>query len=83
MCGLLLCGWQVLKSGSNLNNGTQAGATYLNANNSSGNLNSNISTQLTEYVKYYVFIPIHTPALAENKNSILVLVPFGNAPWVA
>lgn len=74
--------WQVLKSGGNLNNGTQAGVTYLNANNSSGNLNSNISTQLTEYVKNILFV-IYTTALAENKSSVKVLVPFGNAPWVA
>jgi hypothetical protein len=70
--------WQVLKSGGNLNNGTQAGVTYLNANNSSGNLNSNISTQLTEYVKNILFV-IYTTALAENKSSIKVLVPFGKA----
>ena len=34
--------WHVAKLGSNTNNGTNAGATYWNLNNSSGNLNQNI-----------------------------------------
>lgn len=74
-----LTGWHVLKSGGNSNNGTQAGVTYLNANNNSGSANANISAQLSKYVKKCMFPSVHTTALAENKSSIKVLVPFGKA----
>jgi hypothetical protein len=40
-------GWQVVKLGGNANNSDQAGAFYLNANNTSSNLNQNIGSQLT------------------------------------
>jgi len=45
LCGAS-AGWQSLISGSNLNNGVNAGPTNLNANNSeSGNRNANIGRQ--------------------------------------
>lgn len=45
LCGAS-AGWQSLISGSNLNNGVNAGPANLNANNSeSGNRNANISRQ--------------------------------------
>jgi len=37
-------GWRVVIVGSNLNNGDQAGVSYLNANNSASNVNVNISS---------------------------------------
>jgi hypothetical protein len=42
----MAAGWRVVISSSNANNGTNAGAFYLNANNALANVNQNISRQL-------------------------------------
>jgi len=43
----LYSSWQVGALGGNANNGANAGVTYWNLNNSSGNDNANISGQLS------------------------------------
>jgi len=42
-----------LKSGGKLSNSAQAGLTYLNANNNSGNSNSNIRARTDACMKIY------------------------------
>jgi len=42
----LRSGWQVTNSGGNANETANAGTFYLNANNTSSNINRNISGQL-------------------------------------
>ena len=42
-------GWRVLQVGGNWNNGSQAGLFYFNANNDSGNSNSNIGARPLVY----------------------------------
>ena len=44
-------GWQVVKLSSNANNSANTGAFYMNANNTSSNLNQNIGSQLTLLLK--------------------------------
>lgn len=44
--------WQVAFAGGNLNNGSIAGVSYLNANNDSGNANSNIGAQLSSIKRW-------------------------------
>ena len=39
--------WQVVKLSSNANNSANTGTFYMNANNTSGNANQNIVSQLT------------------------------------
>jgi len=60
--------WQVVKLSSNANNSANAGAFYMNANNTSGNANQNIGGQLTLLLK------------TRNKNeitSMLETLPLG------
>jgi len=47
----IVCGWRVVKSGGNLNNGANAGVAYLNANNASSNANVNIGSHLGDGMK--------------------------------
>ena len=42
----MFTGWRVVKLGSNANNSTNTGAFYMNANNTSSNVNRNIGVQL-------------------------------------
>jgi len=44
-------GWVVVKLGSNANNSANTGAFYMNANNTSSNVNVNIGSQLTLLLK--------------------------------
>jgi hypothetical protein len=45
--GFYIQGWRVAKLGGNANNGTNAGVAYWNLNNSSGNTNQNIASQVS------------------------------------
>lgn len=59
----------VTKSGSNWNNGSNAGSFYWNVNNTSSHRNRNISSQLLnaqKKVKSSSFLPCH---LAKHKNT--------------
>lgn len=73
-------GWRVALSGGNSNNGSQAGLTARNANNSSSNRNSNIGSHAydtpslcalalakTQIEKYAEHIPFQTTILKINR----------------
>jgi hypothetical protein len=49
--GFCIQGWQVAKLSGNANNSSKAGAFYLNANNTSSNLNQNIASHLSLFLE--------------------------------
>jgi len=59
--------WQVAKLSGNANNGTNAGVTYWNMNNSSSNDNVNISSQLSLYI---IFKKYKNHASWQNINKV-------------
>jgi len=60
-------GWRVLHCSGNLSNGTQAGLTYLNANNTSSNYDVNISAHSDAESKKKIELEcIKTLALAKT-----------------
>ena len=64
--------WRVLMVGGNLSNSTNAGLTYLNANNNSGNRNSNIGSHGNADLLSRLLQPRHLPKHKACLTNVLV-----------
>ena len=68
--------WRVLLVGRNLSNSANAGLTYLNANNNSGNRNSNIGSHGNADLLSCLLRPRHLP----KHKACLINVLVGRKP---